>query len=236
MSLTSLLAFLLQVTVVLNMVIIPTDTSSITGSGDQVSLRIHPISPTTSELVAYNLGNGSSGLPVVAWDVYLNFDHTKGRLAKVSPGKAWTALDCGFSVNVVDGTGTFGVNDVFLSGFCTTKVTAGVTGDEIVLATLDWSNCRSGFLVDLRSGNSQFDKQLTGTVDVSLTEEKPVMESDLFDGGTCGDTTEGIQTTIDNPLPQASPLATSAPILALLVGGVILAAAAAAAFLRLRRP
>ncbi len=130
----------------------------------------------------------------------------------------------------------FGVNDVFLSGFCTTKITAGVTGDELVLATLDWSNCRSGFLVDLRSGNSEFGKQLTGIVDVSLAEEKPVPDADLFDGGACGDTTVGLQTTMDNPLPQASPLATSAPTLALLVGGVILATAAIAAFLRMRKP
>ncbi|WP_423225996.1 hypothetical protein [Candidatus Amarolinea aalborgensis] len=204
-------------------------------ASDPTSFHIRPLNATTSELVAKNLAVDTGSLPIVAWDVYASFDHAKGHLASVSPGPAWQALDCGFVIHVVDGTDPFDANDVFLSGFCTNRIENGVRGEEIVLATLTWQDCRSGFVVDLRSRHAERKNPLTDVVDVSLQSEQYVPDADLFDGGACGDTTQGIQTTIDNPLPQASPLATSAPILALVVGGVILAAAAAAAFLRLRR-
>ncbi|MFZ1241206.1 MAG: hypothetical protein WAW20_21225, partial [Anaerolineae bacterium] len=126
-------------------------------------------------------------------------------------------------------------NDIMINGFCTTRIPAGLVKDVLVIATLHWADCREGFVVDLRTGAQQFGEGVSDIIDVN-NEPYTFTDADLFDGGACGDQTEGIQTTIDSPVAQASPLATSAPILALLVGGIILLAAALIAFLRTRRP
>jgi len=199
-------------------------------------LSIKPVDATTSQIIAHNVGTNPGSQPAISWDIYFNFPQTQGRLLGLTPGPDWEAMDCGFATNIATSktSPVLSANDILINGFCTTRIPAGLIKDEVVVATLHWADCKGGFVVDLRTGVKEFGEGVSDIFDVN-NDPYLFTDADLFDGGACGDTTEGIQTTIDNPLPQASPLATSAPVLALVVGGVILAAAAAAAFLRLRR-
>jgi len=201
------------------------------------TLSIKPLDAMTSQIIAHNLGTNPGAQPAIAWDVYFNFPETRGRLAGITSGPEWEAMDCGFTsrISTSQSTPVLSPNNYFIHGFCTTRIPAGLVKDEVVLATLHWADCKAGFVVDLRTGVKEFGEGVSDIFDVN-NEPYLFTDADLFDGGACGDTTVGLQTTMDNLLPQASPLATSAPTLALLVGGVILATAAIAAFLRMRKP
>jgi hypothetical protein len=198
-----------------------------------VSLHVRPIDGTTSQIVVQNLGTSPGASPAISWDVYFNFDHTKATLASVTPGPEWVGMECDFAVNVADGKDPLPTsNDVLINGFCTTRLPAGIVGDEVVVATLNWSNCQDGFVVDLRTGTAEFGAPVTAIVDVT---NDPYMlpEDALFDGGACGDTSVGLQTTLNNPEPQPSPLL-PAPLLAAGLGTLLLASIVLIARLRRR--
>lgn len=201
------------------------------------TLSVKPIDATSSQIIAHNVGTNPGAQPAISWDIYFNFPQSRGRLVGITPGPDWEALDCGFTTNIStsETSAALAANDIMINGFCTTRIPAGLVKDVLVIATLHWADCREGFVVDLRTGAQQFGEGVSDIIDVN-NEPYTFTDADLFDGGACGDQTEGIQTTIDSPVAQASPLATSAPILALLVGGIILLAAALIAFLRTRRP
>lgn len=200
------------------------------------TLSIKPVDANTSQIIASNLGTNPGAQPALSWDIYFNFPQTRGRLERITPGPDWEAMDCGFATNIStsETTAVLSPNNFIINGFCTTRIPAGLVKNEVVVATLHWADCRGGFVVDLRTGVKEFGEGVSDIFDVN-NEPYIFTDADLFDGGACGDTTVGLQTTIDNPPPQPSPLASSAPTLALLVGGVILIAAALAAFLRMRK-
>jgi hypothetical protein len=162
------------------------------GSPGRVRLSVRPLNPTTSQIVAQDVGTAANTQPAISWDIYFNFDHTQGRLASVTAGPAWDALGCGFAVNVTDGTGLPTPNDVVINGFCIQGNPPGVTGDEVVVATLNWAECRQPFLVDLRTGQNEFGGLVTDVIDVN-NDPYQLMEADLFDGGACGNMTQGVQ-------------------------------------------
>ncbi len=200
------------------------------------TLSVKPIDASTSQIVAHNVGINPGAQPAISWDIYFNFPQNRGRLVGITPGPDWEALDCGFATNIStsETSSALAANDTIINGFCTARIPPGLTKDVVVIATLHWADCRGGFVVDLRTGAQQFGEPVSDIIDVN-NDPYLFTDADLYDGGACGDQTEGIQTTIDNPVTPASPLATSAPILALLVGGVILLAALLTAFLRSRR-
>ncbi len=199
------------------------------------SLHVRPIDSTTSQIVVQNLGTAPGANPAISWDVYFNFDHTKARLINVTPGPEWVAMDCGFTVNLIDGEEPFPTtNDVLINGFCTSRIPAGIVGDEVVVATLNWSDCREGFVVDLRTGTAEFGRPVTAVVDVT-NDSYLFSDAELFDGGACGDMTTGLQTTLDNPVARPpSPPLTSAPLLVAVVGTALIAIVAAIVLLRRR--
>ncbi len=198
------------------------------------TLHVRPIDATTSQVVVKNLGTAPGAKPAVAWDVYLNFDHALGRLASVEAGPDWLAMDCGFSTNIVTNPEYLPTtNDVIVNGFCTTRLPAGISGDEVVLFTLNWADCKQGFIVDVRTGAKEFGGPVSDIIDVDVNPYE-FSDAELFDGGACGDTTTGLQTTLDNPVAQPSPLLTSAPLLAAVIGTVLVVAVAAIVLLRRR--
>lgn len=210
-----------------------------TGRGAQASpgpvwLQIRPIDAATSQIVVQNLGTAPGANPAISWDIYLSYDHSKGRLANVTPGSEWVAMDCDFVANLNDGQAPMpSINDVMINGFCTTRIPDGIVGQEVVVATLHWSDCREGFVVDLRTGVNEFGAPVTDFIDNS-NDPYILSEEELFDGGACGDATVGLQTTLDNPIPQPSPLLTSAPLLAAAVGTLLVIAGGAIILLRRR--
>lgn len=198
------------------------------------TLHVIPIDANTSQIVARSVGTASGAKPAVAWDVYFNFDHALGRLESVEAGPAWAALDCGFSTNIVTNPEYLPTsNDVIVNGFCTTHVPTGITGDEIVLFTLHWADCKKPFVVDLRTGTEEFGGPVSDIFDANL-EPYEFTEAELFDGGACGDTTVGLQTKLGNPVAEPSPILTSTPLLAATVGTVLLVGAVAIMLLRRR--
>lgn len=211
----------------------------IVGKGDHastgpVSLHVRPIDNTTSQIVVQNLGTAPGANPAISWDVYFNFDHTKAKLDSVTPGPEWVGMDCNFAVNLNDGLDTVPTtNDVMINGFCTSRSSAGIVGDEVIVATLHWRDCRQGFLVDLRTGSAEFGGPVTAFVDVT-NEPYMLSENELFDGGACGDTSVGLQTTLNNPEPQPSPLLFSAPLMAAALGTLLVASVVVVALLRRR--
>jgi hypothetical protein len=198
------------------------------------TLHVIPIDATTSHVVARNVGIAPGAQPAVAWDVYFNFDHAQGRLESVEAGPVWKALDCGFSTNIVTNPELLPTtNDVIVNGFCTTRLPQGVSGDEVLLFALNWADCRQGFIVDLRTGAEEFGGPVSDMFDANV-DPYEFADDELFDGGACGDTTVGLQTTLENPVAQPSPLLTSAPLLAAVVG-TALVIVVAAVFLVKRR-
>lgn len=203
-------------------------------SSGPATLHVIPIDANTSQIVARNVGMAPGAKPAVAWDVYFNFDHALGRLESVEAGPAWNALDCGFSTNIVTDPQSLPTpNDVIVNGFCTTRVPPGVSGDEIVLFTLHWADCKKPFVVDLRTGTEEFSGAVSDLFDTNV-EPYEFADAELFDGGACGDTTVGLQTKLDNPVAQPSPLLTSAPLLAAAVGTVLVVGVMAIMLLRRR--
>lgn len=208
--------------------------SAFAGSGPS-TLHVIPIDANTSQVVARNIGTAPGAQPAVAWDVYFNFDHALGRLASAEAGPAWVALDCGFSTNVVTNLEYLPTtNDVIINGFCTTRVPEGVSGDEVVLLTLHWADCKKGFIVDLRTGVQEFNGAASDMFDAASSPYE-FSDDELFDGGACGDMTTGLQTTLDNPVARPpSPPLTSAPLLVAVVGTALIAIVAAIVLLRRR--
>lgn len=198
------------------------------------TLHVIPIDANTSQIVARNVGTAPGARPAVAWDVYFNFDHALARLESAEPGPVWKALNCGFATNIVTNPEYLPTtNDVIVNGFCTTSLPVGIAGDEIVLATLKWADCKQGFVVDLRTGTEEFSGPVSDIIDAAI-DPYEFSEDELFDGGACGDTTTGLQIRLDNPVAQPSPLLTSAPLLAALVGTVLVVAVAVFVLVRRR--
>ncbi len=207
-----------------------------TASPGPTALSIEPLDASTSQIVAHNVGVNPGAQPATSWDIFFSFPEERGRLARVTPGPDWEALDCGFAVNLSSSQTAPALepNQFILNGFCTTRIPPGLVKDQVVIATLHWEDCRSGFVVDLRTGEDQFGEKISDIIDVG---NNPYLftDDDLFDGGACGDTTQGAQGTRDYSEPAPSPLTTSAPLLAALVGLAILLAGGAAAFWRRRK-
>lgn len=207
---------------------------AVQASPGPATLHVIPIDANTSQIVARNVGTAPGAKPAVAWDVYFNFDHALARLESAEPGPVWKALNCGFATNIVTNPEYLPTpNDVIVNGFCTTSLPVGVSGEEIVLATLKWADCKEGFIVDLRTGTEEFSGSVSDMFDAAV-DPYEFAEDELFDGGACGDTTTGLQTKLDNPVAQPSPLLTSAPLLAAVAGTVLVLIVAAFALVRRR--
>lgn len=206
------------------------------------SLRWVTTSATTAEIRADGLTNeGQANNGATAWDIYFRFPSSvTAPYPQISfvPGPQFSQL-CGFSTNITQdglpGTPPSPTGGVIINGVCTSgSLTTGVTGDDVLVATLTFASCPTGlpqgFVMDMASGIDVFGGEVTNIV-YRVTPAQYLPDSSLTDGAPmCSSPTAVTMTGLDAASSSAAPFAAAAwPLLA---GAAAVAAGGAYALLR----
>ena len=170
--------------------------SAAPGAPGTPSMRWVQTSPTTAEVRADGITNGGvSGNGAIVWDVYFRIPESVATVPgiTVTPGSVWTNQSpCGFQVVTTTGLPSVppppgsGNHGVYVSGFCNSVPTTPVTGNDVLVFSVSFTNCPpGGFTMDLSSGAGVFGSGATDMVDTAGS-AFVLPDQNLTDGLACG--------------------------------------------------
>jgi hypothetical protein len=199
--------------------------------------------PTTAEVRADGITNGGvAGNGAIAWDVYFRIPESVTTLPGISvtPDAVWTNQNpCGFQVVTNAGQPSVppppgsGDNGFYINGFCSSAIpTNPVTGDNVLLFTVNFTNCPAGgFIMDLSSGADVFGSGVTDMID-KAGDAFVLPEQNLTDGPACGAPTAVTMSGFDAGTASSAAASSALP---LILGGAAVAAGGVFAYLRRKR-